>query len=143
MRRWQSCIDSSGPFKPKKLAMTELSVIRSDQKCQFQRDIKLLVEKGGFLRNSPPKTLSLFIDEEGIVRLSGRLKNCPILSIDKKHTLILSKSNHLVRLLFTEAHKITMHRGLNLILSHFNRKFWIVNIRRLLKSISYQCLTCI
>ncbi|XP_037821181.1 uncharacterized protein LOC119610139 [Lucilia sericata] len=82
-----------------------------------------------------------FLDENGIIRVGGRLQNST-LSYNVKHPIVLAKSNPLSEYIIKDSHERTLHGGITLTMSVVNRKFWIVSGNQLAKSIIYKCMKC-
>ena len=63
-------------------------------------------------KHSKLSKLDPFIDDDGIVRIRGRLKKYSDLSYDSKHPVILPK-DHLSKLLVQYQHIVLEHAGVN------------------------------
>ena len=61
---------------------------------------------------------------------------------DTKHPIILDARHTLVRLLARSLHHKHFHQGLDYMRSVLNMKYAILGLRRLLRSIENQCVTC-
>ena len=61
---------------------------------------------------------------------------------DTKHPIILKARHTLVRLLARSLHYKHFHQELDYMRSLFNKKYAILGMRRLLRSIKNQCVTC-
>ena len=61
---------------------------------------------------------------------------------DTKHPIILDARHTLVRLLVRSLHHKHFHQGLDYMRSVLNMKYAILGLRRLLRSIENQCVTC-
>ncbi|XP_070854796.1 uncharacterized protein [Drosophila suzukii] len=86
--------------------------------------------------------LSPFLDDEGLMRVKGRLKNALQLSMSQRTPIILPKAHHLTILVIRNAHHNTLHGGVQLTLSTIHQVFWIVNGKQAVKRILRQCVTC-
>ncbi len=78
--------------------------------------------------------------EDGLFRVGGWL--CKIaMPEDVKHPVILSKDQHISKLILKHIHKQIVHGGRNHILSKLRRKYWITHdnaaARRILSSCVY------
>ncbi|XP_046401619.1 uncharacterized protein LOC124167678 [Ischnura elegans] len=73
-------------------------------------------------KSSPLLPLQPFLDEKGIIRVGGRLKNA-VLSYDERHPIIIAKQCHLALLLARHAHAATLHGGQQLTRCHLAQKF--------------------
>ncbi|XP_058983975.1 uncharacterized protein LOC131804796 [Musca domestica] len=131
--------------KLKPLTLTEynksLSVLaKISQKVDFPEEISKLTTKRD-IKTSPILKLMPFLDENGILRVGGRLQNSNF-PYDVKHPIILSKHNPLSKLIISDAHEKTLHGGVTLTMSFVNRKFWIVSGNQLAKRIIHTCIKC-
>ena len=61
---------------------------------------------------------------------------------DTKHPILLDARHTLVRLLARSFHHKLFHQGLDYMRSVLNMKYAILGLRRLLRSIESQCVTC-
>ena len=88
-------------------------------------------------------SLRLFEDKDELLRLKGRFANTS-LKHEEQHPIILrSKNNsYFTQLLIWDAHKATLHHGVETTLAQIRRKFWIVKGRRSVKEVLRKCVTC-
>jgi hypothetical protein len=99
------------------------------------------------LRQGRPKLpkaiarLNPFIDESGTLRVGGRLRNASLL-YSVRHPILLPKKGHLVELLVIDRHIKNSHASCNALLGILQRDFWILNSRRVIRSIVFRCLPC-
>ncbi|XP_048483697.1 uncharacterized protein LOC125488552 isoform X1 [Plutella xylostella] len=116
-----------------------LQIIKYEQSQYFSAEIECL-SKGkkltGNLTNLHP-----FLDEMGLLRLSGRLHHAKI-AYSHKHPVILPKGSLITTLLIRSEHQRLMHAGSRLVLANLNQKFWIVNGLLEVKKIVHKCVTC-
>ncbi|GFW77551.1 uncharacterized protein TNCV_2499431 [Trichonephila clavipes] len=73
----------AGPLTTKEFVQAETYLIKKVQEQEFSSDINHLKSKGSVLPNSKLKTLNPFLDDNGVLRVGGRLCNLE-LSFDKK-----------------------------------------------------------
>jgi len=78
--------------------------------------------------------LSPFLDDQGLIRVKGRLKNALQLSMSQRTPIILLRADHLTVLVKWNAHHNTLHI--------IHQVFWIVNSKQAVKRILRQCVTC-
>lgn len=93
-------------------------------------------------RSSPLWTLTPRIDEDGLLRICGRLGNSS-LPYGTKHPMILSRHATVTRLLAEEAHRILCHAGVNGCSQLLRAKSWILGKRVLLRTVVSKCNICI
>lgn len=92
-------------------------------------------------RKSKILSLTPFIDEDGILRVGGRLKNS-MLSFSESHPIILAKTSNLAKLLIRKAHFETLHGGCQLMMRYLRETYWIINLRNLVRQTIQECITC-
>ena len=99
------------------------------------------------LRASRPKLkgtiarLNPFLDESGLLRVGGRLRNADI-SYGARHPLLLPRDGPLTTLLVTDRHIKNTHAGCNTLLAILQREFWILSARRAIRGVLFRCLSC-
>ncbi|GFW32527.1 uncharacterized protein TNCV_676851 [Trichonephila clavipes] len=72
----------AGPLTTKEFQKAETYLVKKVQEQEFSSDINHLKSKGSVLPNSKLKTLNPFLDDNGVLRVGGRLCNLE-LSFDK------------------------------------------------------------
>ncbi|KAJ0169499.1 hypothetical protein K1T71_015086 [Dendrolimus kikuchii] len=87
-------------------------------------------------------SLNPFRDNNGIWRVGGRLQHAS-LSEDRKHPILIPRQSHIAKLIIANAHEKTLHGGPQLTINYIHSKYWIVNLRNLVKSYVHKCVTCI
>nr|XP_049702858.1 uncharacterized protein LOC126055941 [Helicoverpa armigera] len=127
------------PRSPQGLAAAEKVIIRAVQSVHFADDIKLI--KCGKLLPKKLRSLSVFFDEEGILRIGGRLSKS-YLPYDAKHPFLLPKHDPIVDLIIHHYHVMNCHTGPGLLMSILRQRFWILDARTVIRSKLRQCNTC-
>jgi hypothetical protein len=94
-------------------------------------------------KSIPSQLLSLapFLDENGILRVGGRLRNSKI-PTNQKHPILLPKSHHLTKLIIVDEHRRHLHSGSQLTLAAIQQNYWIVNGRSAVRQVIHKCVTC-
>lgn len=82
-----------------------------------------------------------FVDDNGILRVGGRLKHA-ILSYDEKHPMIVPPYSWLTKLLAESCHRQTLHGGVQLTLGLLRLRYWIPQGRVAVKRVLHRCVTC-
>lgn len=113
---------------PDELKESERYWIREAQRSLFNR-----------LKDGDFKTLSPFI-EDGIIRVGGRLKG-NLVSYEMAHPVLLPQRHHVSMLITHHYHNIG-HSGVANTAGKVRKKYWILGVHRLAKSIKYRCVTC-
>ena len=98
------------------------------------------------LKNNTPipiksKLLQLdpFLDNEGILRVGGRL-GFSNLTYGQKHPIILPKDHHFVRMLIMHFHVENHHIGIDQLHFFLREKYWTVRSRQMIKSRLQTCV---
>jgi hypothetical protein len=102
-------------------------IIKVTQKQAFREDIHFLEKHGKVPQNSKLISLSPFIDDTGLLRVGGRLKNAP-LKYDQKHPLLLPKNHSVTNLLIESIHKQQLHGGCQTTIAALRRQYWIFRL---------------
>lgn len=93
-------------------------------------------------KESKITNLDPFIDEHGLLRVGGRLRNAR-LPADERHPVIIPGKHHISLLLVRHFHKQTKHQG-----RHFtsgavrSAGYWIIGEKRLVSSVLQKCVVC-
>lgn len=116
-------------------------IIKTIQDLEFAADIKLLKTTNKTKNNSKLSSLNPFLDENGLLRVGGRLQRSQ-LKYDQKHQLILPKNHIYSSLIIIEAHHLVLHGGVQATLAQLRSKYWILNGKRLVRTIIHNCVKC-
>lgn len=107
----------------------------------FRKEIRLLANKLPVHRKSELLPLNPFLDQDGILRVGGRLKEAMV-DFDSKHQIIIHRKSTLAELIINDAHEKTKHGGTQLTMSHTRNQYWIIQTRRTCKNQISKCVTC-
>ncbi|XP_028419078.1 uncharacterized protein LOC114544721 [Dendronephthya gigantea] len=117
------------PLTAKELHEAELFWIKEAQGSLNDRLIK-----GEF------KSLSPFRDENGIIRVGGRISEA-VVSYNCKHPALLPHDHWIAQLITRHAHQFR-HNGVATTTAKTRRKYWILRAHDLAKSVKYRCVFC-
>lgn len=92
--------------------------------------------------NNRIASLDLFIDNEDVLRVGGRLKNSPDFNYNKKHPILLSSQHHFTLLLFRHIHNKSMHCGPQSLLYQLREDWWPLSGRNIARKVTHQCVVC-
>lgn len=117
-----------GHLTARELEQVETVILRRVQQETFSTEIKTLTASQSLHAKSSHLKLNPKIDEDGILRVGGRLSfsNLPH---DAKHAVILPKNHHVTSLFITHAHTTHLHTGVQQTLYALRRKYWIIDGR--------------
>ncbi|KAL0858623.1 hypothetical protein ABMA27_012456 [Loxostege sticticalis] len=142
--RFCHCIKGGTKYENKVLTPEELehalhTIIKHEQATHFKDDLRLLRQDECV--RGPLKTLHSFIDENGLLRVGGRLANSDI-PLSQKHPIILPKTSRITGLIILDEHIRLLHAGPKSLLANLNQKYWLINGIRQVKKITHKCLVC-
>jgi len=130
-----------GPLTNDELIHSESAIIKYVQGECFRDELRALKRNHAVKNSSCLITLSPFLDENGIIRVGGRLKNADI-PFEAKHQILLPNKHMVSRLLIQYYHLMCHHGGAKLTESTLRQKFWIIKSKITIKSVLRQCVTC-
>ncbi|GFV75166.1 integrase catalytic domain-containing protein [Trichonephila clavipes] len=130
-----------GPLKSKELSESLKCIIKNIQRTSFYNEIQYL-ERGIPLPNSC-KLLNLnpFLDDSGLLRVGGRLRNSPI-PRNKKHPMIIPTNHNFTYIIINHFHILYFHTGAEATLANIRNSFWIPSTRNVIRKILRTCITC-
>lgn len=114
--------------------------IRHIQAQLFASDLQALSSQKTLPSKSSLLSLHPFLDQDGIIRVGGRLAHAPV-PFPTKHPIVLA-AHPLVTLIIVQAHTRALHAGTQLTLSTVRQNFWILRARNLVKAVIHKCITC-
>lgn len=115
--------------------------IQISQKIDFEDEIEALEKKKSIKRTSNLKSLNPYLDEQRILRVGGRLRHANI-DEESKHPIILNHKNRFTYLIVADAHRRTLHGGIQVMLTYLTSKYWIVRGKGMIKGYINKCLIC-
>ena len=120
------------------LTKAESEIVRHVQRHAFGR-----IKPGEKIsKRSPLFRLDVYVDEQNIVRVGGRLtRSC--LAYEVRHPAVLPKSSHVTQLVLRHFHERCHHQGKGITLNALRTSgFWIINVSSLVGRTIHQCVIC-
>jgi len=133
-------VKMSGPLSPAELAVAKTKLFYCVQRENFVQEIADLKKGKSPSKGSPLCSLDPFVDDEGLLRIKGRLENAD-LSFESKHPVIIP-SGHVAKLLVQFQHIFLKHAGVGTIVSTLRGSYWILGVRRIAKTVCRMCVKC-
>lgn len=115
--------------------------IKMVQGAWFAYEIGIISQKKQLPKSNPLIRLIPFLDEEGLLRVGGRLHNAKV-DAEFKHPYIIPRKSPLTRLIIDDAHKRMLHGGTQVTLTFLRRSYWIIGGRAPVKSHILRCGRC-
>ncbi|XP_043287492.1 uncharacterized protein [Venturia canescens] len=130
-----------GPLSCEELQTATNTILRSVQSLHFAEELKSLREAKCVDRKSKLAPLTPFIDNYGLIRVGGRLRNESI-PFDERHAIILPRKTHVTNFLISYEHLRNYHSGNQATLYALRRRYWILDGRNQVRRIIRNCLRC-
>ncbi|XP_070075733.1 uncharacterized protein [Drosophila takahashii] len=112
------------------------------QRNEYPTECKALGKKQNIPVSSTISNLNPFVDSHGVLRASGRLRASEMLSYDEKHPIIIPARCTFAKLLVLFTHRISLHGGNQLMIRLIRSKYWIPQLRNLVKVTIHACRVC-
>jgi len=111
----------------------------------FKNEIESLSHKeqnAKISRQSSLIKLDSFIDEQGLIRVGGRLENST-LPFEVKHPIVLPRSSQVTDLIIDHFHKKVKHQGKGMTMNEIlSNGLWILGLNAAVASYIYKCVQC-
>lgn len=140
-RRAQKRCCQTGPITWSELNYVLIIAIQITQTHYFSTLIKQINNSQTIFPASLAQ-LAPFKDQEGLVRVGGRLRFSS-LNEDAKHPFLLPSKAHITTLLIRHYHLSFLHSGAQLTLAMLRRKFWILAGRDTVRQLIFSCVQCV
>lgn len=126
---------------PEEYERATLSIARCVQTSHFAEEIKNLLNNTPISKNSKLISYTPFLDQNGTMRLLGRIQKSE-LNEQQKHQILLPHNTKFTQLLIDNAHEKTMHGGTKIMLQYLRDKWWILRAKTTIKFQIKKCITC-
>ncbi|GFX87237.1 integrase catalytic domain-containing protein [Trichonephila clavipes] len=107
----------------------------------YSAEILALKQNEQLRSSSEIKSLVPYLDENNLLRLTGRLLEAD-LCFGEKHPVILPRRCKFIELLVIREHERIGHCGVSATLTQLRKKYWIPKGRQLVKTMIRICLVC-
>ena len=87
------------------------------------------------------KNLHVFEDDDGILRVGGRIDNAP-LPYETKFPILLPRRHHFTYLIVYKSHTTVKHNGVRETLTEIRSEYWITKGRQIVKTLLSKCVIC-
>ncbi|XP_018376357.1 PREDICTED: uncharacterized protein LOC108769714 [Trachymyrmex cornetzi] len=129
-----------GQLHINELEEAEIKIIKIIQTHSFSRELKEL-KRGRSVNKTNIAALSPFIDENGIIRVGGRLSRSR-LAYAQKHPILIPSRHFLTDLIIRETHERYYHTGIQTTLYMIRQRFWLLDGRNQVRKIIKSCIRC-
>ena len=130
-----------GILKADEIHHAERILFRFVQNESFTNSSKSIANSKEISKTLNTAKLSLFIEEDGTIRVKGRLKHSN-LNYNAKHPILLTAKHPVVQLLLERAHRDNLHEGTEYVRNMLQQEYWIIGLRNALRKIKSRCIKC-
>ncbi|XP_035660814.1 uncharacterized protein LOC118405422 [Branchiostoma floridae] len=123
------------------LKTAEAEIVTHVQRKHYSEEIAALQSQGFVKTTSSVYRLDPMVDEEGILRVRGRLSHSS-LAQEAKHPVILPKESEVAKLILRSIHEEHGHMGRNYVISKSRERYWIPQVNALVRRLNKKCVTC-
>ena len=151
-------VTSYNPVDVEALQRAELQIIKMAQSEAFQEEIQLLRDVNVKLqvadqdinkdkikmmkKSSSLYKLDPFLDEDGVLRVGGRLGKSSV-PYDVKYPVILPKKGHVTNLILCHYHQLVKHQGRGITQNEIRSSgYWIVGGSSVVSNHISKCVSC-
>ena len=131
------------------LRMAELTILKLVQQEAFSEEIDILQKQGGaemsqtVKKVSPLHNLNPFLDNEGILRVGGRLSRDETEEFNIIHPVILPKKSDVTWMIVRQCHEKVQHGGRGFTINEVRRSgYWVINCNAFVRHLIWKCVTC-
>ncbi|KYN50081.1 Pro-Pol polyprotein, partial [Cyphomyrmex costatus] len=129
------------PLTVNELERAQMIIIRDIQTHSFSQEIADLKNRQCVKHNSALLTLHPFLDQDGIIRVGGRLANAQ-LEYEQRHPIVLPAHNHVTRIIIRDEHLRNLHLGPQALLATLQESFWIISAKSAIRQVLHKCTVC-
>lgn len=133
----------SGPLLVEEINNANLILTRIAQSESFPKIHHALINNESITYPRNISGLNIFMDENELIRVGGRLNNSVTFSYNKKHPILLCSKHIFTRLLFRHQHKVLFHAGPQLLLYTIRETWWPLRGRDLARNTVHKCVKCL
>ncbi|XP_070517900.1 uncharacterized protein [Cardiocondyla obscurior] len=117
------------------------ALCRFVQAQYFSTEYKLLKLNKCVDNGSKLKSLSPFVDGEGLIRVGGRLKNAQV-RFDTCHPILLPHGHAITKMIIQSEHQRNLHCGLQATMAFVSQRFWPIGLKSTVKRVLSSCISC-
>lgn len=132
---------SNQPLTVQETNKALIIVIKICQADEFHQELHDLRDQRKINSKSKMLTLHPFLDDDGIIRVGGRLRHAPI-EYSRKYPIILPKKHHLTELIIRDAHYRNLHAGTQAILADVRNNYWPISGKDAIRRVLKKCIIC-
>ncbi|XP_041449668.1 uncharacterized protein LOC121404393 [Drosophila obscura] len=127
----------------KEVAAALQAVTITTQRVHYAGEHRCLVNKQPLPTTSSLQNHNPFLDQNGVMRASGRVQASASMSCNERHPILLPPACLLVGLLVRFTHHIALHGGNQLVIRLIRATYWIPRLRHVVRAVIHTCKVCV
>lgn len=131
----------TGPPSILELRRAHNYIIKNVQARHLSKELTNLRHGNAVHKDSKILALTPFLDDEGIIRVGGRLENSS-LKYGQRHPILLPRSDHITRLIIEYEHQRQLHTGILGTLNAVRQRYWPIDGKSLTCHVVRKCMRC-
>ncbi|XP_065361855.1 uncharacterized protein LOC135955432 [Calliphora vicina] len=131
-----------GPLTTEDIHKGTKLLIRMVQRCNFTVECECLCQGKPIPSSSSLISLNPFMDNFGLLRVGGRLKNSA-LDFNAQHPIIIPRQHPLTDSIITYFHEKNLHAGPQSLLATIRLQYWPLGGRKVVTRIVNKCVRCL
>lgn len=136
---WHLCGESKSPIN---FMEAKLQIIKLVQRDVFKDELSCLEKGIQVKKSSYISSLSPYLDDEGLLRVGGRIRHANIPE-EEAHPILIPGRHHIAVLLVRQYHELTHHAGRHITHGAIRSAgFWITGGKSLVSSVLHRCVVC-
>ena len=138
----KTCTGLTKPCTAEQLSKSETLIISCVQRETYKEEFTCLAAGKTIPKTSPLRKLDPYTDEDGLLRIGGRLKHAA-LDTREQFPIVIPARSHIATLLVRHYHERVKHQGRIFTEGSICAAgFWIIGAKRCINSILHKCVAC-
>ncbi|XP_070528960.1 uncharacterized protein [Cardiocondyla obscurior] len=126
-------------IRPDEIKAALTIMVRCVQRGEFADEYASLAEGRALPRSSHILSLTPFIDEVGVIRVGGRLRNSEI-PYEARHPMLLPRNSELTKRIIRKHHIDALHSGVQGTLAAVRQRFWPIAATSAVRGVIRDCI---
>ncbi|KAG7300640.1 hypothetical protein JYU34_014941 [Plutella xylostella] len=120
----------------------ETLVIRKSQQDAFGQEIECLRNNKPLPSNSRLMKLTPYLDDDGLLRVEGRIDKVTGVSTSTTRPAILDGKHRVAQLLVEHEHRRALHGAHEHVVNELRQRYWVVKLRSAVRAAAARCPLC-
>lgn len=141
-RNYNKCVKFPAFLTVSELKKAESIIIKKAQFESFPAEYTALHNGEPISRKSKLFKFTLKLDNYGVMRIDGRIKNAMGVNEETKSPAIMPQHHHISELIVKHLHERNFHQGQETVVWKSRLYLWIIRVRSVVKKIQKECNFC-